>query len=166
MAKSLHQAACLLSIFAFRACHKITVIISFFFLSEHVMITHPVAGEVFLRRAAIQELSLALVPAWRRHGLTEPAPGGARLGDRKADPVEEEGQSAGWHSQLLQAKLSMCRNELYSTRLEQIDRLFKCLFKPPQFLLNLQGVFWVWLVLGIKTLFYHDTVIFTINTCN
>lgn len=60
-AKFLPQAACFLSIFAFSACHKITVII-FFFLSEHVMITHPVAGEVFLRRAAVQELSLALVP--------------------------------------------------------------------------------------------------------
>lgn len=51
----------------------------------------------------------------------EPASGGAGPGGRKGDPAE--GQSAGWHSQLPRAKLSMCRNELCSTALKQTGYL-------------------------------------------
>lgn len=46
-----------------------------------------------------------------------------KVTDGKGDPVEAEGQWAGWHSQLLRAKLSVCRNELCSTGLEQTDQM-------------------------------------------
>lgn len=51
----------------------------------------------------------------------EPAPSGTGPGGRKGDLAETKGQSAGWHSPLLQAEPSACRNELCSLGLEQTD---------------------------------------------
>lgn len=129
-AKFLPQAACFLSIFAFSTCHKITVII--FFFPKWTRNDHAPCSWRGIPEKGCSPRAFACSCSMPGEGMAsvEPAPGGARLGGRKADPVEAEGQWAGWHSQLLQAKLSVCRNELCSTGLEQIERLFKCLFKP------------------------------------
>lgn len=67
----------------------------------------------------------------------ESDPNGSRPSSRKGGPTEAEEQLAGWCRQLLWAELSVIRNKLCSTGIEQKDYLN--VFKPsrPQLFLHL-----------------------------